>query len=73
MASDQFGQRATTSAFGDLLRRLRTAAELTQEELAERASVSPRTVMAHDANIFGKLGVNARRDAAAYAVRHGLV
>ena len=29
--------------------------------------------MAHVGNIFSKLGVNARRDAAAYAVRHGLV
>src|SRR6266568_3651745 len=30
--------------FGDLLRRYRTAAGLTQEELAERAQVSPRAI-----------------------------
>src|ERR1700760_690521 len=32
------------SKFGVLLQRLRTRAEMTQEELAERATVSPRTV-----------------------------
>ncbi len=30
--------------FGDVLRRQRRAAGLTQEELAERAGVSPRTI-----------------------------
>ena len=30
--------------FGDLLRRCRLAAGLTQEELAERAQVSPRAI-----------------------------
>jgi ATP/maltotriose-dependent transcriptional regulator MalT len=45
----------------------------TDKEIAEALFISPRTVMAHVANIFSKLGVNARRDAAAYAVRQGLV
>jgi predicted ATPase/transcriptional regulator with XRE-family HTH domain len=35
---------SATPAFGDLLRRLRTAATLSQEELAERAGVSVRAV-----------------------------
>jgi predicted ATPase/transcriptional regulator with XRE-family HTH domain len=37
---------ARTIAFGDLLRRHRRAAGLTQEELAERAGLSPHTVSA---------------------------
>jgi len=37
-------QRATPSAFGQLLRHLRTSADITQEELAERAGVSARLV-----------------------------
>jgi predicted ATPase/DNA-binding XRE family transcriptional regulator len=36
--------RAAGEQFGDLLRRYRTESELTQEELAERAAVSARTV-----------------------------
>lgn len=36
--------RLATVAFGDLLRRFRSAAGLTQEELAERAAVSERAV-----------------------------
>src|SRR5438105_337594 len=35
---------STTSTFGDLLRRFRLAAGLTQEDLAERAQVSPRAI-----------------------------
>jgi transcriptional regulator with XRE-family HTH domain len=35
---------AEPSSFGDLLRRYRTAARLTQEELAERAGLSARGV-----------------------------
>src|ERR1700681_123114 len=39
------GVDASSSAtFGDLLRRYRLAAGLTQEELAERAQVSPRAI-----------------------------
>ena len=37
---------STDSPFGSLLRRLRTAAGLTQEELAERAGISPRAISA---------------------------
>jgi predicted ATPase/DNA-binding XRE family transcriptional regulator len=40
-----------TIAFADLLRRYRRAAGLTQEELAERAGVSPRTISALERGI----------------------
>ncbi len=43
-ASDDGERRATLRAFGHLLKRLRTAGDLTQEELAERASVSVRSI-----------------------------
>jgi predicted ATPase/transcriptional regulator with XRE-family HTH domain/Tfp pilus assembly protein PilF len=42
--SEKAGQRATLLAFGHLLKRLRTAQDLTQEELAERAYVSARLI-----------------------------
>jgi transcriptional regulator with XRE-family HTH domain len=35
---------ATENSFGDLLRTYRRAAGLSQEELAERANLSPRTI-----------------------------
>jgi predicted ATPase/DNA-binding XRE family transcriptional regulator len=43
-ASEKAGTRAALLAFGHLVKRLRLAADLTQEELAERASVSPRLI-----------------------------
>jgi predicted ATPase/transcriptional regulator with XRE-family HTH domain/Tfp pilus assembly protein PilF len=43
-ASHEIGQRASLLAFGHLLKRLRLAADLTQEELAERAAVSVRSI-----------------------------
>jgi predicted ATPase/DNA-binding XRE family transcriptional regulator/Tfp pilus assembly protein PilF len=42
--SESGGTRATLLAFGHLLKRLRIAADLTQEELAERAMVSARSI-----------------------------
>ena len=55
----------------DVLRLL--AQRWTDPEIAERLFVSPRTVHAHARSIFAKLGVANRREAAAFAVRHGLV
>ncbi|MGH2617505.1 MAG: helix-turn-helix transcriptional regulator, partial [Thermomicrobiales bacterium] len=43
-AKEQSGTSATLHAFGHLLKRLRKADDLTQEELAERASVSVRLI-----------------------------
>ena len=42
------------------------------KDIGERLFVSPRTVGAHVASIYGKLGINTRAAAAAFAVRHGL-
>lgn len=40
-------------------------------EIGAALFVSPRTVGAHVASIYGKLGINSRAAAAAFAVRHG--
>ena len=45
----------------------------TNNEIAEALFVSARTVQSHTISIFTKLGVDNRRDAAALAVRQGLV
>jgi DNA-binding CsgD family transcriptional regulator len=45
---------------------------LTNREIADRLVVSPSTVHQHLVNIYTKIGVGRRAEAAAYAVRHGL-
>ncbi|HEU0113719.1 MAG TPA: LuxR C-terminal-related transcriptional regulator, partial [Thermomicrobiales bacterium] len=45
----------------------------TDKEIAEALYVSPRTVQQHVGQIFNKLAVNNRREAAAAAVRLGIV
>jgi two-component system nitrate/nitrite response regulator NarL len=42
-------------------------------EMARQLSVSPNTVRTHVQNILMKLQVHSRLEAAAFAVRHGLV
>jgi DNA-binding CsgD family transcriptional regulator len=42
-------------------------------EIAEALYIGARTVQTHVANLFAKLGVNARAEAAAVAVRRGIV
>jgi DNA-binding NarL/FixJ family response regulator len=49
------------------------ARRLTDPEIAAALFISPRTVHRHASNLFDKLGVNSRREAAAVAVRHGFV
>lgn len=43
------------------------AVRLSDKEIAERLSISPRTVSTHVAVILGKLGVHSRRDVARFA------
>lgn len=44
---------------------------LSNKEIARRLSLSPRTVNFHLDNIYSKLGVNSRTEAAIYALRQG--
>jgi DNA-binding CsgD family transcriptional regulator/tetratricopeptide (TPR) repeat protein len=48
------------------------ARRLTDKEIAAAIALSPRTVMHHVSSLLGKLGVPTRREAAAWAARHGL-
>jgi DNA-binding NarL/FixJ family response regulator len=41
--------------------------------IAQRLVVTKRTVQNHVSNVYGKLGVTSRTEAALYAIRHGLV
>jgi two-component system nitrate/nitrite response regulator NarL len=45
----------------------------TSAQLAEKLDVSPNTVRTHVQGILSKLQVHSRLEAAAFAVRHGLV
>ncbi|MEA2584129.1 MAG: hypothetical protein QOF33_2214 [Thermomicrobiales bacterium] len=60
-----------TSREAEILRLL--AAGRTDREIAEALFVSPRTVNSHTTRIYGKIDVRSRAEAAAWAVRHGLV
>jgi DNA-binding NarL/FixJ family response regulator len=48
------------------------AAGRTNREIAETLVLSHKTVARHLSNIFAKIGVTSRTQAAAYAFRHGL-
>jgi DNA-binding NarL/FixJ family response regulator len=49
------------------------AAGESNREIAAALSLSVRTVEKHVAHIYNKLGARGRADAAAFAVRHGLL
>lgn len=53
----------------DVLRLL--AQGLTNKDIAQTLLLSVRTVEAHLRNVYGKLGVHSRTEAALWAVRHG--
>lgn len=55
----------------DILERLKL--RLTNKEIAEELSISPLTVKSHTRNIYGKLGVNGRRQAIAKAHDLGIL
>jgi DNA-binding CsgD family transcriptional regulator len=59
-----------TSREGEVLRLL--AGGLSDREIAESLSTSPRTVGGHVTNLLGKLGVDSRTAAVALAIRQGL-
>jgi ATP/maltotriose-dependent transcriptional regulator MalT len=74
--SDTAGGAVPGAAFG-LSRREREVLSLlaqrwTDKEIAAALAISPHTVARHAANLFAKLGVANRREAAALAARLGL-
>jgi NarL family two-component system response regulator LiaR len=50
-----------------------TATGRSNKEIAQALSISPQTVQVHLRNIFGKLSVNSRSAAIAYAITHGWI
>ena len=78
LAEARSGSADTSSPAAELTRReieilrLMTGGANTKT-MAERLHVSPATVRNHVQNIFGKLGVHSRLEAAAQATRHGLL
>jgi two-component system, NarL family, nitrate/nitrite response regulator NarL len=62
---------ALTSRESEILRLL--AQGLDQKDIAQKLSISPRTVGAHIEHILGKLGVHSRAQAIAAAYRHQLI
>lgn len=83
MARAATGARTPEEESAEMLARQLTSRELDVlallveglggDAIAENLTVSPNTVRTHVQNILTKLGVHSRLEAAAFAVRHGLV
>lgn len=78
LAARLAGMPAEAAVFAGLTERERQILRLLAEgpsdrEIAERLSISPKTVGVHVSHILAKLDVPSRAAAVAYAVRHGLV
>jgi DNA-binding CsgD family transcriptional regulator len=76
VAVSQAGSRAgnpggLTARELDVLRQL--ASGRSNREIAERLTISERTVEHHIANIYGKIEARGRVDATSFAYRHGLL
>jgi DNA-binding NarL/FixJ family response regulator len=70
-AGRQETDRGLTAREMEILRLLATGAG--NRQIGERLFISPRTVGSHVSSILGKLGLQTRGQAAAYARRHDLV
>ena len=46
---------------------------LTNQEIADRLTISAKTVERHRANIMGKLNLHSRTELVKYAIRKGLI
>jgi DNA-binding CsgD family transcriptional regulator len=68
--SDQTATHGLTPREREILRLL--TAGHSNRAIAERLFISPTTVATHLANLYGKLGVDSRAQAIAYAHRHDL-
>jgi non-specific serine/threonine protein kinase len=68
--SDQTATHGLTPREREILRLL--ASGHSNRAIAERLFISPTTVATHLANLYGKLGVDSRAQAIAYAHRHDL-
>jgi DNA-binding CsgD family transcriptional regulator len=68
------GRRSTGTLTARELEVLRLVSTgLTNRGIADRLSLSEKTVARHLSNIFGKLGLSSRAAATAYAYEHGLI
>jgi len=68
---DRLAQRDLTAKELDVLRMIGMG--LTNKEISQRGAIAHNTVKVHLRRIFQKLGVSTRAEAAAVAVRRGLV